>query len=150
LPGRRRRSRFKDDMQYKLTTPEQGATLLKSLWPKMKAAIESGKTLILSVEAENRSDEQNKKYHAIIAEIAKQAQHIGARWEAESWKRFLIDQFATETGLQGGKVVPSLDGARVVQLGLQSRKFTREQGSEFIEWLLAWAAEKGIEIKGQE
>jgi len=37
-----------------------------------------------------------------------------------------------------------------VQLGLQSRKFTREQGSEFIEWLLAWAAEKGIEIKGQE
>jgi len=115
-------------MQYKLTTPEQGATLLKSLWPKMKAAIESGKTLILSVEAENRSDEQNKKYHAIIAEIAKQAQHMGARWEAESWKRFLIDQFATETGLQGGKVVPSLDGARVVQLGLQSRKLRGNKG----------------------
>ena len=112
----------------------------------MKAAIESGKTLILSVEAENRSDEQNKKYHAIIAEIAKQAQHMGAQWGAESWKRFLIDQFSTETNLGGSKVVPSLDGARIVQLGLQSRKFTKEQGSEFIEWLLAWAAEKGIEI----
>ena len=112
----------------------------------MKTAIESGKTLVLTVEAENRSDEQNKKYHAIIAEIAKQAKHMGAQWEAESWKRFLIDQFATETGLQGGKVVPSLDGTRVVQLGLQSRKFTKEQGSEFIEWLLAWASEKGIEI----
>jgi hypothetical protein len=44
-----------------------------------------------------------------------------------------------------GKVAPSLDGERVVQLGLQSHKFTKEEGSEFIEWLLAWMADKGIE-----
>jgi hypothetical protein len=44
-----------------------------------------------------------------------------------------------------GKVAPSLDGERVVQLGLQSHKFTVEEGSEFIEWLLAWMADKGIE-----
>ena len=44
-----------------------------------------------------------------------------------------------------GKVAPSLDGERVVQLGLQSHKFTVEEGSEFIEWLMAWMADKGIE-----
>ena len=133
-------------MQYKLINAEQGTALIKTLWPKMKAALEFGKELCLTVEEAHRSDDQNKKYHAIIAEIAKQAQHMGARWDAESWKRFLIDQFATETGLGGSKVVSSLDGTRIVQLGLQSRKFTKEQGSEFIEWLLAWATDKGIEI----
>ena len=45
-----------------------------------------------------------------------------------------------------GRVAPSLDGQRVVQLGFQSHKFTVEDASEFIEWLYAWAAEKGLEI----
>ena len=136
--------------QYKLVNVEQGTALMKALWVKMKGALEAGTELQLTVEEAHRSDDQNKKYHAIIAEIAKQAQHMGAKWDAESWKRFLIDQFAHETGLGGSKVVPSLDGSRIVQLGLQSRKFTKEQGSEFIDWLLAWAADKNIEIMGQE
>ena len=70
----------------------------------------------------------------------------GAHWDAEIWKRLLIDQFAHETGLGGSQIVGSIDGSRIVQLGLQSRKFTKEQGSEFIEWLLAWATDKGIQI----
>ena len=67
-------------MQYKLINAEQGTALIKTLWPKMKAALEVGKELCLTVEEAHRSDDQNKKYHAIIAEIAKQAQHMGARW----------------------------------------------------------------------
>jgi len=137
-------------MQYKLINVEQGTALIKTLWPKMKSALEVGKELCLTVEEAHRSDDQNKKYHAIIAEIAKQAQHMGAHWDAEVWKRLLVDQFATETGLQGSQIVGSIDGSRIVQLGLQTRKFTKQQGSEFIEWLLAWAADKGIEIRGQE
>jgi len=132
--------------QFKLNNVEQGTVLIKSLWPKMKSALESGKELCLTVEEAHRSDDQNKKYHAIIAEIAKQAQHMGAHWDAEIWKRLLIDQFAHETGLGGSQIVGSIDGSRIVQLGLQSRKFTKEQGSEFIEWLLAWATDKGIQI----
>ena len=132
--------------QFKLNNVEQGTVLIKSLWPKMKSALESGKELCLTVEEAHRSDDQNKKYHAIIAEIAKQAQHMGAHWDAEIWKRLLIDQFAHETGLGGSQIVGSIDGSRIVQLGLQSRKFTKEQGSEFIEWLLVWATDKGIQI----
>jgi hypothetical protein len=134
-------------MQYKLVNIEQGTMLIKTLWPKMKEALASGKELCLTIEDAKRSDDQNKKYHAIIAEIAKQAKHMGAHWDAEDFKRLLVDQFATETGLGGSKLTTSLDGQRIVQLGLQTRKFTKEQGSEFIEWLTAWATDKGIEIK---
>ena len=95
-----------------------------------------------------KSREQEKLYHAIIGQIAKQAQHLGSRWNAESWKRFLIDQWASETGQTTiSKLAPSLDGERIVQLGMQSRRFTKEQGISFTEWLMYWAANNGVTIE---
>lgn len=95
-----------------------------------------------------RTDDQNKMFHAIIGQIAKQAQHLGSRWNAESWKRFLIDQWSSETGQTTiSKLAPSLDGERIVQLGMQSRRFTKEQGTSFTEWLLYWAATNGVTIE---
>lgn len=85
-------------------------------------------------------------YHAIIGHIAKQASHLGAKWDSEDWKRFLVWQFAKEAGINNGKLVPSLDGTGIVQLGMQTRKFTKDQASQFTEWLLAWATQNGIEI----
>jgi hypothetical protein len=83
----------------------------------------------------------------MIGDIAKQAQHMGAKWSAEDWKRLLVDQFVREIGLTGGKVIPNLDATGIVQLGFQTRNFTTGQGSKFIEFLLAWCAENGVELK---
>lgn len=96
-----------------------------------------------------KSREQEKLYHAIIGQIAKQAKLHGSRWSAESWKRFLIDQWAHETGESTtiSKIMPSIDGERVVQLGHQSRRFTKEQAVSFTEWLTYWAAENGVQIE---
>jgi hypothetical protein len=44
------------------------------------------------------------------------------------------------------KVMPSIDGERIVQLGHQSRRFTKEQAISFTEWLLYWAATNGVTI----
>ena len=95
-----------------------------------------------------KSREQEKLYHAIIGQIAKQAQHLGSKWNQESWKRFLIDQWASETDQTTiSKLAPSLDGERIVQLGMQSRRFTKEQGISFTEWLLYWATTNGVTIE---
>ena len=96
-----------------------------------------------------KSRQQEKLFHAIIGQIAKQAQHLGSKWNAESWKRFLIDAWANETNQMTGisKLVPSLDGERIVQLGMQSRRFTKEQAISFTEWLLYWAATNGVTIE---
>lgn len=95
-----------------------------------------------------KSRDQEKLYHSIIGQIAKQAKIHGSRWSAESFKRFLIDQWAHENGEMDSvsKVMPSIDGQRVVQLGLQSRRFTKEQAISFTEWLLYWAATNGVVI----
>ena len=97
---------------------------------------------------EQRSTQQNKLMHAIIGQIAAQAKIHGSRWSAESFKRFLIDQWAHENGEMDSvsKVMPSIDGQRVVQLGLQSRRFTKEQAISFTEWLLYWANTNGVNI----
>ena len=71
---------------------------------------------------------------------------MGAKWDAESWKRLLVDQFAKDTGRQTMQVVPSLDGGGIIQLGMQTRKFSKADASEFTEWLICWAAEKGFDI----
>ena len=132
-------------MKFKLTSEPQAKALMVKIWPKVLEALNTGKELDLEIVDAVRSDDQNKLYHVIIEKIATQSKHLGAKWDEESWKRFLIDQFATETGLRSGKVVPSLDGNRIVQLGLQSRKFTKDQASQFVEWLYAWCAENGID-----
>lgn len=99
-----------------------------------------------------KSLQQERLYHSLINQIAKQAMLHGSRWNSESWKRFLIDQWAHESGEMSSisKVMPSIDGERVVQLGHQSRRFTKEQAISFTEWLLCWAATNGVNVEIQE
>lgn len=131
-------------MRYQLNTTEQAAVLWNTLFPKIKQALDAGRPLIMDIQQTPKSREQEEKYHAMIGEIAKQAEHLGAKWDAESWKRLLVDQFMRDSKMGGNRILPNLDGTGIVQLGSQTRRFSKEQASEFVEWLLAWGAEHGI------
>jgi hypothetical protein len=125
-------------------TKDNATAVMGNVWPKVKEALATGKHLTLEIKQVNKSREQEEKYHAMIGEIAKQAQHLGAKWDAESWKRLLVDQFCRDNDIKTGVVIPNLSGDGIVQLGFQTRKFTKEQASEFVEWLHAWGAEHGV------
>ena len=94
---------------------------------------------------------QEEKYHAMIGDIAKQCTFMGMRMDSEDWKRLLVDAFAKVMRDAGtpihhdGRVVPSLDGKRVVQLGIQTRKFYVKEAAEFIEFLYAYGADNNIQ-----
>lgn len=93
---------------------------------------------------------QEEKYHAMIGDIARHCEFMGRRWDTEDWKRLLIDAFAAAMREAGtplhhdGRVVPSLDGQRVVQLGIQSRGFYVKEAADFISFLYAWGNEAGV------
>ena len=131
-------------MRYQLNTTEQAAVLWHTLFPKIKQALDAGRPLVMDIQQAPKSREQEEKYHAMIGEIAKQAEHLGAKWDAESWKRLLVDQFMRDSKMDGNRILPNLDGTGIVQLGSQTRRFSKEQASEFVEWLLAWGAEHEI------
>lgn len=94
---------------------------------------------------------QEEKYHAMLGDIARQWEFMGRKWDADDMKRLMVDAFAEAMRQAGtplhhdGRVVPSIDGQRVVQLGVQTRDFYVSEASEFIEYLHAFGAEHGIE-----
>lgn len=134
----------------RLYNAQQAHTAWCELWPRLKASLIAGKQFELTITEVTKTREQEKLYHALIADIAKQAQHIGATWDAESWKRLLLDKFARDTGRTPGRILPNLDSTGVVDVGLQSRRFTITDGTEFIEWLHAWCAEHGVKTRDSE
>jgi hypothetical protein len=93
---------------------------------------------------------QEEKYHAMIGDIARQVEHIGRKWDDDDMKRLLIDEFADEMRAAGtplhhdGRVIPSLDGRRIVQLGIQSRDFYVKEAAQFIEFLYAFGAARDV------
>ena len=132
-------------MKMTLRNSNEGVKQMRQLWVKMKESLDSGVALTVQVERENRTLDQNAMYHSIIHQISKQAQHLGSTWDAESWKRLLVDAYTKEQwSASSGQVIPNLTGDGIVQLGLQTRKFTKQQASEFTEWLMAWAAQNGV------
>ena len=120
------------------------AAMTAQIWPMLKSMLMAGHRMVLELKPVSKTREQEQKYHAMIGEIAKQAQHLGSVWTADDWKRLLLDKFARETGKTHGKVIPNLDKSGVVEVGIQSRHFNRAEGSEFIEWLHCWGAENGV------
>ena len=132
-----------------LYNPSQAHQCVKQAWEFAKNLTSAGHKLVLEVKPMSKTWEQEEKYHAMIGEIAEQAAHLGSRWMQDDWKRLLLDKFARETGRTHGAIIPNLDNTGVVQVGIQSRKFNKTDGVEFIEWLYSWGAENGIEWKGE-
>ena len=133
-------------MIFHLQSESQASALMAKVWPKVKDSLKAGKLLRMEIKAESKSRDQEEKYHAMIGEIAKQAQHLGAKWSMEDWKRLLVDKFVRELS-EVTKVIPNLDNNGIVQLGLQTRNFTKEQAMDFITFLEAWGANNGIIFK---
>jgi hypothetical protein len=98
-----------------------------------------------------RKEVQSDKFHAMIGDIARQTTYAGQRWDAEDMKRILVDEFAEEMRSQGrplhhdGRLIPSENGRRVIQLGIQSRELWVREASDFIEFLYAWGNDRGVQ-----
>lgn len=107
---------------------------------------------VVTISEPAKKREQEEKYHAMIGDISRQCTFIGKKWTTEDWKRLLIDAFAQAMREVGkplhhdGRVVPSLDHGRVVQLGIQSRDFYVKEAAAFIEYLLAWGSDQPVPV----
>jgi len=99
---------------------------------------------------------QEEKYHAMIGEIAAQSEYAGKRWPAADMKRILIDEFADEMRNAGSplhhdsRIIPSENGKRIIQLEIHSSDFYVKEAAQFIEFLNAWGADRGVKFKELE
>jgi len=99
---------------------------------------------------QGKKREQEEKYHAMFGDIAKHCLFMDKKHHKDDWKRLLVDAFAKAMRDAGtplhhdGRVIPSLDFERVVQLGIQTSDFYVSEASQFIEFLYAWGNERGV------
>lgn len=115
-----------------------------------RACINAPDGYLVEIRPATKSRDQEAKYHAMFADVARQVEFMGSKRDAETWKRLLVDAFARvktadNDPVQGvGAIVPNLDGTGFVQLGVQTRRFSKRHASEFIEFLLAWGVDNDV------
>ena len=111
---------------------------------------EAPRPSVMRIRPEGKNRDQEERYHAMIGDIAKQVKFMGRLWDQDDMKRLLVDAFAEAMRQAGtplhhdGRVVPSIDGRRIVQLGIQTSAFYKKEASEFIEYLFAYGAENNV------
>jgi hypothetical protein len=95
---------------------------MRQLWEKMKPALDNGVALVVQVDKETRTQDQNALYHSIINQIAKQARHLGSTWDTESWKRLLVDTYTREHWAKFGASHSQFDRGWYCPIGASNTK----------------------------
>jgi hypothetical protein len=127
-----------------LFEPVQAHKAIMTAWAHAKGWLTAGDTrLTLEIRREKRSDAQNRRLWAMLADISAQVDWYGQKLTSEEWK----DVFSAS--LKRTKVVPGLDGGFVV-CGQSTSKMTKAEMCELQELMEAFGAEKDVRFASKE
>jgi hypothetical protein len=120
-----------------LHNAQQGHTVLLDIWQKAKPFLLSGQKLVLTIEEQKRSTEQNALLWSVLSDLAKQVQWHGEKLTKEEYKDLLT------AGLKKQRAIPGIDGGFVV-LGSSTSKMTKAEMSELITLAHAFGDERSV------
>lgn len=130
------------DATYHIDTADQMNSKFRAAYDCATMLIQQG-GVVVTVGKLNRSSEQNRRCHAMLADIARQAEWAGQKFTAEIWKRLCVAAWLRECG---GKpmLIPALDGNGVDIIFERTSKLTVKQMASLIEWMFSLGAELGV------
>lgn len=100
----------------------------------------------VTIGPENRTLDQNAKFHALTTNIAKSGyQWLGKPRDAAAWKVLLVSGHAVATK-EGSEIVPGLEG-EFVNLRESTAAMSKKRGASLIEYTLAFMAMNDINTK---
>lgn len=94
-------------------------------------------------DGEIRSDEQNKKLHALLADLARQVLWHGQKLPSGVWKRLCTAAWLREEG-ERPIMVPALDGIGVDVIYERTSKLSRKRCAALITWVEAFGGEHQV------
>ena len=97
----------------------------------------------VTIDEEQRNNEQNKLLHALLADIAKQVSHAGMKWDVTVWKRLCTAAWLRERGASI-QMIPAIDGKGIDVLYEPTSKLSKRKCAELIEWVIAYGVECGV------
>ena len=136
-----------DRLVLRLHNAQQGHQAIQQAWAHAKGYLmASGAPMVLEVRPETRSDRQNKLLHAMLGDIAAQVEWAGAKRDAEVWKRLLVAAWCRARREQV-ELLPALDGHGVDIVFRRTSQLTRGECAELCDFIGAWCAENGVELR---
>lgn len=133
-------------MKFQLFNPQQAhQVLINEVWPLIKNMTMNGYKMVVTVEKETRTLEQNRAQWPILQAFSDQllwpVNGQMVKMEPEDWKDVLTAAFRQEVP----RVAMGLTGG-VVMLGQRTSKFKRDEFNEWLEFLNAIAVDRGVKI----
>ena len=138
-----------EKITLKLWSPTQAAKDLPGVWAWIKAMTVAGHRLVLEIRPEKRSDAQNRLLHACLSEISKQVEWAGCKRDVDTWKRLLTAAWLRARG-EPIEMLPALDGHGVDIVFRRTSQLTKAECAELSEFVMSWAAERGIVLMEAE
>ncbi len=131
--------------------PVKAGLVMQYLWKGIK-----GGPVVVTFSRLARTAIQNRRFHALIGDIAKQVTFEGGRtFHARIWKAKLVEQFEKELMANGeslrvpSEVTRSLDGERVITVRPSTTDFSAKEAAMFIEYLYCQGVELGVKFNDQ-
>lgn len=135
-----------ESLSITLANRQQAWAAIKGqVYPFLTAALQSGKRWVLTIKLETRSQAQNRLMWPLLTEFSRQLQWpVNGQMvtmSPDDWKDVLTAAFRRESM----SLAMGLDGG-VVMLGQRTSKFTKAEFSDWIEFLFATAAARGVSL----
>ncbi len=136
-----------DRLVLRLHNAQQAHGAIQQAWAHAKGwLLAGGQRLVLEIKPETRSDKQNRLLHAMLGDIAAQVEWAGAKRDAEVWKRLLVAAWCRARREQV-ELLPALDGHGVDIVFRRTSQLTRGECAELCDFIGAWCAENGVELR---
>jgi hypothetical protein len=127
-----------------LRNAQTGHTAYSDLWPRIKAHLMAGHTLVVSVKPETRSDAQNRRMWAMLTDISRQVVWHGLKLSPEDWKHMFSSQ------IQQLRSVPNFDNTGFILLGQSTSQMTRSEMADLQTLMEAFGAQHGVRFTAPE
>lgn len=93
-------------------------------------------------KASKRTLPQNDMLWALLTEFAQQFTHDGKKYDPTQWKAIFLHAFGREISF-----LPSLDGKTFLPIEMSSSDLSKEEMTDFIEFILKEGTERGVVFK---
>jgi hypothetical protein len=92
-----------------------------------------------------RSSPQNRIFHALCGDVARQATFCGQKRSARDWKVIFCSALAVATAGES-ELVEGLEG-ELVQLRESTARMTSERFAMLLEYVFAWCSQNNIILR---